>query len=177
MKAGKGKSKGSAFEREVSRSLTMWLTGQDKEYYFYRSPSSGAVATMNEMNGDISGDIIAVKPEARLLTSKYSIECKDGYSNADVMKVFKNNKNDTICDFWKQCIDDARTSNKKGMLIFRKKGNPIIVGIEETDIVSIKIREKVAKYLVVSYDNKLPNIVFFDYVTFLSNLNKEYLEE
>lgn len=174
MKSGGGKAKGSAFEREVARKLTVWLTGQDKEYFFYRSPSSGAVATINEMNGDISGDIIAVKPEARALTSIFSIECKDGYPDAEIMKIFKNNKNDIIQEFWKQCITDARKANKQGMLIFKKKGFPIIVGIEDGTKISKVMKDKISKNVTISYDI-LPHIVFFEFDEFLNSLDKKII--
>ena len=171
MKPGKGKSKGSAFERLISHKLSLWLTGQDKEYYFYRSPSSGAVATMNEQNGEITGDIIAIKPEARVLTSKFSIECKDGYPDADFMKLFKNNKNDTIQDFWAQCIKDARTADKQGMLIFRKKGMPILVGIEDDTSLSKLMKTNIKQHVILSYDDELPSIVFFEFDMFLEKLD------
>jgi len=79
MKAGNSKAKGSSFEREIAKFFTNWLTGQSKEYYFWRSPSSGAVSTISQANGEISGDIIALKPEGGVLTGKWSVEIKTGY--------------------------------------------------------------------------------------------------
>ncbi len=175
MKSGGGKRKGSSFERLISRKLSMWLTGQDKEYYFYRSPSSGAVATMNSMNEDITGDIIAVKPEGRILTSVYSIECKDGYADADPLKIFKNNKNDIIKDFWEQCIGDSKKANKKGMLIFRKKGYPILIGIEDETNLSKIMKNKINKYLIIAFDSNLPKLTLFELDIFLNYLNKKKL--
>lgn len=177
MKAGGGKRKGGSFERDVARKLTFWLSGQDKEYYFYRSPGSGGVATMNEENGEITGDIIAIKPEARLLTSKFSIECKDGYPDADFMKLFKNNKNDTIQGFWDQCIRDSRKANKQGMLIFRKKGMPILVGIEGNTIFSKTMQDVIKEYVILSYGDTLPNIVFFEFDMFLDKLDKKVVNK
>lgn len=51
------------------------------------------------MNPDISGDIIAVKPEAQFFTKFFSIELKKGYPNASFDLVLKNNKEDEIRDF------------------------------------------------------------------------------
>ena len=49
-----GKAKGSAFEREVCKMLNVWLTGKEKPYVFWRSPSSGALATIHIENKDMS---------------------------------------------------------------------------------------------------------------------------
>lgn len=177
MKAGKGKSKGSNFEREISRRFTMWLTGQDKDLAFYRSPSSGAVATINSMNEDITGDIIAIKPEARVITSKFSIECKDGYPDIDTLKIFKNNKNDTLKSFWSQCIGDAKKANKNGMLIFRKKGYPILIGIENNINMAKLMKVKIDTYQTISFDNSLPKLLIFELDTFLNNLDDLVLKQ
>ena len=174
MKSGGGKAKGSSFEREVCKKLTLWVTGQDNPYVFWRSPSSGAVATISQ-SSNVCGDIIAIKEEGNFFTEIFSVECKDGYPDADMMKLFKNNKNDTIHEFWKQCINDARTADKEGMMIFRKKGYPIIVGIENHTFLAELMKSKIKKHIIVSYDSELPNIVFFEIDTFLSKLDKEHM--
>jgi hypothetical protein len=169
------KQKGSSFERLISKRLTLWLTGQDGEYFFYRSPSSGGIATVNPLNDDITGDIIAIKPEARLITSMFSIECKDGYKDIDVLKIFKDNKNDILRDFWHQCMNDANKSKKHGMLIFRKKGYPILIGIESELDISKILENKIKKFISISFNNDLPKISIFELETFLSYLTKEML--
>lgn len=173
MKQGGGKSKGGNFEREIARYLTKWLTGQDKEYYFYRSPSSGAVSTVSACNGEISGDIISVKPEGRVLTDLFSIELKTGYDDVDLLKMFKSNKNNTFDDFWVQCIRDSRRANRYGMLIFRKKGYPTIMGTEIDVIKSLK-KQKVnlPKSITIDYiDSDLPNMVIFSLIDFFESVS------
>lgn len=173
MKSGGGKAKGSAFEREVCKKLTIWVTGQEKPYVFWRSPSSGSVATIAQ-SSNISGDIISVKEDGNFFTDVFSIECKDGYPDAEIMKIFKNNKNDIIQEFWKQCITDARKANKQGMLIFKKKGFPIIVGIEDGTKISKVMKDKISKNVTISYDI-LPHIVFFEFDEFLNSLDKKII--
>jgi hypothetical protein len=75
------------------------LTGQDKELFFYRSPGSGAVATINVGNKAISGDIMALKPEASLLIDKFSLELKTGYKGVSLDKHLKYNKADPLKAF------------------------------------------------------------------------------
>jgi hypothetical protein len=127
MKKGGGKSKGSAFEREVSRYLTRWLSGQEKEYFFYRSPGSGGVATVIQENKEITGDIIAVKPEAKFFTDKFSVELKTGYEGAGFHKHLKGLKSNEIEEFWSQAVTDADRAEKYPMLIFKKmRCSPVV---------------------------------------------------
>jgi hypothetical protein len=121
MKKGGGKAKGSGYERTICRYLTKWLAGVETPYYFYRSPSSGAVATVTRSE-NISGDIISVKNEADFFTALFSIEIKTGYKDADFFQHFKEVKNDVIKDFWLQCCLDSHRANKHPMLIFKKTG-------------------------------------------------------
>lgn len=124
MKSGGSKAKGSAWERQLSKILTKWLTGQDKEYYFYRSPGSGALATVNFGNKTLSGDLIAIKLEGSFFTEIFNIEAKNGYENASFDKFLKDNKNDVLQAFWNQSVRDAEKSDKLPLVMFKKKGMP-----------------------------------------------------
>jgi hypothetical protein len=54
---------------------------------------------MSPINTTISGDIIALKPEANLLCSKFSLELKTGYKETSFDKHLKNNKSDPLKAF------------------------------------------------------------------------------
>ena len=116
-----GKAKGSAFEREVCKILNVWLNGKEKPYVFWRSPSSGALATIHIENEDMSGDITGFSEEAKLICSIINFELKTGYKETSIDKFLKYNKTDKLKEFWCQCINDCR-GNKYPMLIYRKKG-------------------------------------------------------
>ena len=122
------KAKGSGFERDIAKFLTEWLTGQSKEYYFWRSPGSGGIATVLEANGTIAGDIIALKPEGTRLTNLYAIECKKGYPQSSVNK-FMNSKEDELAKFWKQTCEAASKGNRSPMLFYHKKGMNCLVAV------------------------------------------------
>lgn len=51
------------------------------------------------MNADISGDIIALKPEAQFFTDFFSIEAKNGYPEGSLDKILKKNKDEIIEQF------------------------------------------------------------------------------
>jgi hypothetical protein len=126
-KKNTSKAKGSGWERQISAMLTKWVSGVEKPYIFYRVPNSGGMYTINKEIGEhFSGDICAIKEEGKFLTNKFNIECKTGYSGISLDNHLKKKKNDTLLEFWKQCIRDC--DNKKyPMLIYKKTGlNPWI---------------------------------------------------
>lgn len=79
------KGKGSAFEREVSRTLSKWWTNGKRDDVFWRSSTSGAMATTrakkNKNTYGQHGDIAAVDPIGAPLLDLCSIELKKGYNH------------------------------------------------------------------------------------------------
>ena len=170
MKKGGGKAKGSAFERDVAKILTKWSSGQNKEYWFWRSPSSGAVSTINEGNGEISGDIIAIKPEGTFLTSKFSIEVKVGYPTSNFHKHLKKVKNDEIRSFWYQCVYDASRAEKLPMLIYKKKQYNALIGIS---VINEKLNGISSITMTWDDHEDLPSCHFYDFEEFLTVITPE----
>jgi len=175
---GKGKSKGSDWERKIARHLTKWLTGQQKELYFWRSPGSGSVSTINLGNSAISGDIIALKPEATFLIDKFSLEAKNGYKEASLDKHLRYNKSDPLKSFWIQACDDATKSNKLPMLIYKKLGLPTPwIGIESTfnDYVTSYMDGK--RFVHIRWDTEYPDIYFYEFKEFFENVTPDAIKE
>lgn len=81
MKSGGGKAKGSQFEREICKKLSLWVSEGKSDDLFWRSAMSGGRATVRAKKGEKTksghGDITAVTPEGHLLTDKFVIECKN----------------------------------------------------------------------------------------------------
>ena len=79
MKPGGGKHKGTAWEREVCKRLSLWVShGKDPDL-FWRSAISGGRATVLLTKGRSikpAGDICSVDPNGHKLTDRYFIECK-----------------------------------------------------------------------------------------------------
>jgi len=165
-------NKGSAFEREISRYLTKWVTGNDKPYLYWRMPGSGMIATVSEENKELSGDIISLRIEGAFLTDKFSIECKTGYISADFWKTLKNNKNDELKLFWKQALFAGNKTNKSAIIIFRKKGLKPIIGIDPD---YFKNMTKIFKLnsVTLTFEEELPRLTFFDMDTFFECVSPE----
>ncbi len=172
---GNGKRKGSSFEREVAKYLTNWASGQLKELWYWRSPGSGMLAKIANQK-EMTGDIVPLKEEAKVLTNIFSIEIKTGYIEADPLKHLKKTKNETIRSFWDQCITDARTGNKSGMLIFRKKGSKSIVGIEGTIFEKWRNLLSSINHIVLYYANDLPDLVLMDMEDFFEIIKPNQLK-
>lgn len=185
-------AKGGDFEREISKTFSVWLTGKEKPYQYWRMPGSGGLATIHEEMKGLSGDIRALTPEAEFLTDCFSIECKTGYPRCSFWQTFKKIKGYDLKDFWIQCCHDAFRADKRPMLIYRKKGQRKIVGFQTSDVYdfdllfkmdlpSIKVRfvneiELVNQELIDKFkiDQKfmlsLPDAVFYDFEDFFDIL-------
>lgn len=80
MRAGGGKAKGSAFEREVGKALSLWLTHGERPDIFARNVLSGGAFTVMEKAGKQSsrmpGDVMAAHPLGFDFLKRFSVECK-----------------------------------------------------------------------------------------------------
>ena len=164
--------KGGSFEREISKDLTEWLTGKKIPYMYWRCPASGALATIHEANyQNLSGDIRPLHPDAEFLTNYFSIECKTGYPKTSLWQHFKHLKGFAIKNFWQQCVYDALHADKHPMLIYRKKGRQIIIGLSDVDVSKLEDKSDMLKTLPLismRFDlQELPNITFYDFKEFL----------
>jgi len=167
-------AKGSDFERYVCKKLSVWFQGTEKPYLFWRMPASGGLATISEMNKGLAGDIIPLDEDIKKWWP-LSIECKTGYPSTSFWQHFKGLKNFNIELFWKQCTEDAKKSDKYPMLIYRKKGQKPIVGINEIveDMFDIEHLPSISLYFPKTKDN----VVFYDMEQFFNNITPEQLKE
>jgi hypothetical protein len=170
-----GKAKGSEFERKIAKILTKWVSGKESPYLYWRSPSSGVLQTISKERENTSGDIISLAPEAEFLTDKFSIEVKTGYPQADFWKHFKSLKNDEIKEFWKQCTRDATKAEKRGMLIFKKKGKNIILAVDVITVNSLSQQIELPESLTVTYKD-LIRAEFFDMEEFFKVVRPEHIK-
>lgn len=160
-----GKGKGSAWERDVCKHLSKWVQGTEKPYLFWRQPLSGGLATISELNRDLSGDIRSISPKSEWWP--FSVECKNGYPKTSFWQHFKNIKNFNIKMFWIQCLNDAEKANKYPMLVYKKKNNKAIVGINNT--VNILLPPKLDNISSIQMNwNDLESIIFYDFKDFFN---------
>ena len=167
---------GGNFERDVAKFLTVWLTGKKKPYKFWRMPGSGSLATIHEENIGLSGDIRAISPEAEWFTEIWNVECKIGYPTTSFWQHFKGNKNFNIRDFWRQCVEDAKKADKRPMLIYRKKRQPEIVGVEPSFMKNYYIAPSITMNFEPNM-NILPDVIFHNMKEFFNILTPDLMKE
>ena len=129
MRAGGGKAKGSAFEREVCKKLSLWITDGEMEDCLWRSAISGGRATVAHRKGKVvrqGGDICAVSPEGHKLTDHWYIECK--HVKKLGLDQFLVKGTGLLAEFWKKCRDEAgRYGVKSPVIIAKQNGWPVLV--------------------------------------------------
>lgn len=130
------KGKGSKFERDTCRMLSLWWSGNARDDIFWRSAASGAMATMRrKKNKDTfgqCGDVAAVDPVGLPLLEFATIELKRGYSGVsfnDLLDMPTTCKTRKIDAMLQQVIADAtRAKSYTWFLILqRDRRIPVIM--------------------------------------------------
>lgn len=102
--------KGGAFEREISRKLSLWWSGGQHDDWFWRTGGSGGRATNRAKSGKATingyGDIMAQCGEAQKLLDIVTFELKRGYNVATVSDLLDIESGGTMAKF----IEQARRS-------------------------------------------------------------------
>ena len=128
MKRGRGKSKGSAYERVICKKLSLWLSKGKRKDLFWRAAMSGGRATLGKKRGENlahqAGDICAVHPDGHELTNTYFIECKH-YRNLRFDR-FLFGKG-ILAQFWKKVCKEAKAYERIPMLIVQGNRIPMQV--------------------------------------------------
>ncbi len=137
MRAGGGKSKGSAWERVVCKALSLWLTRGRDEGVFWRSSMSGGRATVHRRKGSKAadaacGDICALKSIGHRFLRRFFIECKATTNlmlDAYLGKELKGKKD----DHWlKPCRQAKEWKKEPWVIVKRNKMEPLVYVQRET---------------------------------------------
>lgn len=132
MRAGGGKQKGSAFEREVCKALSLWVTSGDRQDVFWRSAMSGGRATValrrirdGEPLVRQAGDIVAVEVEGIDFCRKWYPECKHvKYLHLDSFFIKRTGP---LQKFWTKAVKEALRYKRDPIIIARQNGWPTLV--------------------------------------------------
>lgn len=142
MKPGGGSRKGSAFERHVCKTLSLWVSNGARTDCFWRGASSGGRATVHlakAPGGKViggryrrkqapvrqAGDIFATSPEGEPFTAEWFIECK--FIKDLCLESFLLSNKGPIATFWRTACNQARQHRRKPLLIIKQNRSPILV--------------------------------------------------
>lgn len=137
MRRGAGKAKGSAFERQVAKELSLWLTGGKDGKQLIRSVLSGGWSAGRQTTQEgwrQVGDLAPNGPTGEEFRKRYAVECKHR-RDIDLYGIWT--RSDAIVEWWdklkKEC-GEVRTPQPvpTPILIFRANSRPIMVGTTPT---------------------------------------------
>ena len=93
-KKSKASTKGSAFERQICKELSLWWTYEDRDDIFWRTSNSGGRAIRRSKKKKQTfgqyGDIQAVDPIGQPLMDVLTFELKCGYPGVSVLDGFES---------------------------------------------------------------------------------------
>ena len=165
------KSKGNTFEREISESLSLWLTNGEEKRACWRSDTSGGAATMWAKKGQESRYVQANAGDIRQLADKglypaldkffetFVIECKS-YKKVDFYPPF----NKTLTTWFDQLLKEKETTGKAALLIVKANNRKVLYCQETNDH-----HPNIPKLLTLNYKNLSLDVYMFDDVIALNN--------
>ena len=122
------KKKGSKFERDICKQLSLWWTGDKRDDVFWRTTTSGARATTRRKKGQGTknqyGDVQATDPIGQPLIDLCTIEIKKGYSKSSYFDLIDRLPNETkqpYKKFIQQAIAQHYEAGTEWWLLITKK--------------------------------------------------------
>jgi hypothetical protein len=118
--------KGSQYERDISRQLSIWWSEGKEDDWFWRTDTSGGRATTRAKSGKATanavGDLSSRTPEGDIFLREYIVEIKRGYNDLEVIPLLdKNNfKSNHLVVWWEKLYREACQTSRKPLLIFKR---------------------------------------------------------
>jgi len=120
--------KGSAFEREICKKLSLWWSDGERDDIFWRTSGSGARATTRRKQGKRtryeSGDISFRDPVGKLFVDFFLLELKRGYSaGISVLDLIdKGTGKKPLLLQWQEKLEKEREAIQRSwtLIIFRR---------------------------------------------------------
>lgn len=113
-KTPKGKGKGTKFERDICKLLSLWWTDGKRTDVFWRTAGSGARATTRSRRNKATfgqyGDVQATDPIGQPLIDMCTIEIKKGYSRQTIFDLIDKLPTETKQPY-RRFIEQARQDN------------------------------------------------------------------
>ncbi len=137
--------KGSSFERDICRQLSLWWSNGKRDDLFWRCAGSGAMAKTRSKIGKQTfgqyGDVQATDPIGQPLLDVFTIEVKRGYSSASFINML--DKPDTAAmqiweAFYQQVLQDSKNAKSRfWMIIWRRDRKQTLVYMPMTVMSSL----------------------------------------
>lgn len=180
--------KGSSFEREICKILSLWWTDGTRDDIFWRTSGSGARAKTRSKKNQTTfgqyGDIQATDPIGQPLLDIMSIELKRGYSKSSFADMFDKPAKaaqQIFESFLEQALQDSINANTPyWVLIVRRDRKETCVFMPRTLARRLKPRLAYCKpsvFLSLEGKTKSWNIFGTTLSSFLDNTKRIHIEE
>lgn len=145
MRKGGGRAKGSRFELELAKTISVWWCQNEslkdkraEELPFRRAPLSGGWDKKAA-----ASDLIVTSPALLACPWPFALEAKN-QEVWDWEGLFKNNDKWPVKAYWAQCCEAATQSNLRPLVLFTKNLSPIYFALESCDaqLITLKCLEK-----------------------------------
>ena len=120
--------KGSSFEKEICKQLSLWFSHDEREDLFYRTAGSGARSTSRAKRGkttaNSAGDIGYLDASGKPLMEAITFELKCGYNNTDTTSLIDTapgRKRPQLLEFIEQAVDSAKNAQSKYWAVIHKR--------------------------------------------------------
>ena len=124
-KARRKSNKGSPFEREIARKISLWWSDGKSDDHFWRTAGSGGRATNRAKQGKATanggGDICAQTKEAQELLNLVTFELKRGYNTATVSDLLDIEGGGVMGKFIEQARRSASLSGTPYWAVIHKR--------------------------------------------------------
>jgi len=124
----KGKTKGTSFERDICKQLSLWWSNGKTDDIFWRTASSGGRATQRSKQKASTfgqyGDVQATDPQGQPLIDLCTIEIKVGYSRQtifDLVDKLPTETQQTYKKFIQQAKQDNANSDSHYWILITKR--------------------------------------------------------
>jgi hypothetical protein len=120
-------SKGSQFERDICRDLSLWWTDNENDAVFWRTSTSGARATVRHRKGKSTrsqhGDICATDPIGQPFVDAFTCEIKRGYTKDTLADLFDRPKQGkyTYQQWFDKIRETARAARTPSWLLIARR--------------------------------------------------------
>lgn len=138
------KNKGSSFEREVCKTLSLWWTQDNNEQYdsvFWRTSNSGGRHTVRKKKGketkNQAGDICAVDPIGNPLIDAITWEIKIGYNDCSISDFIDRGVKQPQYSFWFAKLHQEFTG-KTWALVHKRNRRETIIAMPSDDLWKLK---------------------------------------
>uniref|UniRef100_A0A6M3LL50 Uncharacterized protein n=1 Tax=viral metagenome TaxID=1070528 RepID=A0A6M3LL50_9ZZZZ len=189
MKKGGGSQKGSGFERDISKQLSLWWTqdlDEPRDDIFWRTSGSGARATSRTKKQKKTayeyGDITFTDPIGKPLIDCILFECKKGYtSEVDLLDFFfGGSKKSLLFGWWIKAIEEMKEAGRKNcVLIVARNRRDVLVFVNRRFFADqwIDFTGPFCHRYLVCVDKKIQDIVVMRLDDFLNWVEPEDIKQ